>query len=159
MELDMSLPERKKGCFRRTFASKFTMFRKVLLYGLPLYLYGLEFLLKTIASFTQDSIAGPTLAGAGIGFLLPLTELKTVHIDSKLEKALAGLGAVAHSPRDKSFSDFVWVAFFVALGAWMFSIYLTLRHVNVPQLVNWPLMIGALTFVVSIILTEIKERI
>jgi hypothetical protein len=52
------------------------MFRKALLYGLPVYLYGLEFLLKLIANLKADSVAGPTLAGAGLGFLLPLTELK-----------------------------------------------------------------------------------
>ncbi|MGA8271449.1 MAG: hypothetical protein WB919_07795, partial [Candidatus Sulfotelmatobacter sp.] len=57
------------------------MFKKVMLYGLPLYLYGLELLLKALATIKADSVAGPTLAGAGLGFLLPLTELKPVSID------------------------------------------------------------------------------
>src|SRR4051794_6393384 len=33
------------------------MFRKVLLYGMPVYLYGLELLLKTMANVHADSVA------------------------------------------------------------------------------------------------------
>lgn len=95
------------------------MFRKILLYGLPLYLYGLELLLKAIANVTADSVAGPTLAGAAIGFLLPLTELKSVTMDATLAQALTKLNARAHSPRDKVFTDLVWVIFFLSLGGWI----------------------------------------
>ncbi len=135
------------------------MFRKILLYGLPLYLYGLELLLKAIANVTADSVAGPTLAGAGIGFLLPLTELKSVVIDAPLAQALTALNAVAYSPRAKTFSDFVWVMFFLSLGGWMYSIYLTLHRAGQPQAINWPFVIGAVTFAVSIGLSEWRERL
>jgi uncharacterized membrane protein (DUF485 family) len=148
------------------------VFRKFLLYGLPLYLYGLELLLKTIAAVNSDSVAGPTLAGAGIGFLLPLTDLKPVQVDAALVAALAKAKAKVkfYSPTDKAFTDFVWLIFFVSLAAWMYSIYLTLQTFNTLHRevglrsseilsVNWPLMIGCAIFVVAIILSEIKEKI
>jgi hypothetical protein len=136
------------------------MFRKILLYGLPLYLYALELLIKAVASVNADSVAGPTLAGAGIGFLLPLTELKRIQVDPALLTQLKSAGASVYSPRDKSFSDFVWVAFFLSLVAWMYSISLTLRHSSGSHgAVNWPLLIGCIIFVAAVVLAEVKEKI
>jgi hypothetical protein len=137
------------------------MFRKALLYGLPVYLYGLELLLKSMASVQADSVAGPTLAGAGIGFLLPLTQLKTVKIDDQLQQQLIAAKASAYSPRDKSFSEFIWFAFFVCLLGWMYSIFLTLKPAAnpLPPTVNGPLSIGCIIFVISIALSEFKERV
>jgi uncharacterized membrane protein (DUF485 family) len=137
------------------------MFRKILLYGLPVYLYVIELLIKSIARVNSDSLAGPTLAGAGIGFLLPLTELKQLNIDASLSQALKDLKARAYSPRDKKFCDLVWLTFFASLGGWMYSISLTLQYIRHPQsaTVNWALVIGCLTFAVSILLAEVKERI
>ncbi|HTW23505.1 MAG TPA: hypothetical protein VMD78_07895 [Candidatus Baltobacteraceae bacterium] len=135
------------------------MFKKILLYGLPLYLYGLEFLLKAFASIKADSVAGPSLAGAGLGFLLPLTDLKPVSLDADVMDELRAAGAGVYSPRDKTFSDFVWLCFFLSLGAWMLSIYWTLKPLAHPSIVNRPLLIGCIIFLVSITLAEIKERI
>jgi hypothetical protein len=136
------------------------MFKKALLYGLPLYLYGLESLLKLFASIKSDSVAGPTLAGAGLGFLLPLTELKLPPIDSATLGQLQKAGASAYVTSDKTFCDFVWLCFFGSLGAWMFCIYLTLLPFHgANNVVNKSLLIGCIIFAVSIILTEIKERL
>ena len=135
------------------------MFRKTLLYGLPVYLYGLELLLKTIANVTANSLAGPTLAGAGMGFLLPLTALKPVAINDQLAQALSELDYLAYSPRDKTFTELVWVTFLVFLGGWMYSIHLTMQQAGPPQSFNWPLLIGCVTFALSIVLCEVKERI
>jgi hypothetical protein len=142
------------------------MFRKAMLYGLPIYLYGLELLLKHFAAITADSVVGPTLAGAGLGFLLPLTELKEVSsVDHEVLRKLKEAKAVAYSRRDKSFSDFVWVCFFSALGFWMWCIYLTLPVAQGPGWnafgwdINKSFVIGCIIFFVSIVLTEIKERL
>src|SRR5436305_1230590 len=106
------------------------MFRKILFYGLPIYLYGLEWLLKTVAAVTSESLLGPTLAGAGIGFLLPLTDLKALAIPDTLKNELLQHKASIYSPRDKSLVDFVWVTFFISLGAWMYCVYLSLPTVH-----------------------------
>jgi uncharacterized membrane protein (DUF485 family) len=142
------------------------MFRKAMLYGLPVYLYGLELLLKGFAAIKADSVVGPTLAGAGLGFLLPLTELKAVSsIDPELRRKLEEAKAAVYSRTDKSFSDFVWVCFFCSLAFWMWCIYLTL---HVTQESGWHVLgwsvnksfaIGCIIFLVSVVLTEIKERL
>jgi hypothetical protein len=136
------------------------MFRKILLFGLPIYLYGLELLLKAVASVRADSVAGPTLAGAGMGFLLPLTDLKEVPLDPQLKAALAP-GTKAYSTKDKRLTDFVWITFFVSLGAWMYCVFLTIQnlHLSFGGRGNVPLIIGCLIFGVSIVLAEIKERL
>lgn len=140
------------------------MFRKMLLYGLPLYMYGLELFLKSVANVSQDSVAGPTLAGAGIGFLLPLTELKPVaSLPQEIQNALRQNGGSAYSARDKTLVDFIWVAFFLALVAWMYSVKRTFGSTGATPAsgatINVSLTIGCAVFVCSIILTEIKERI
>lgn len=136
------------------------MFRKFLLYGLPVYMYALELLLKQMASVTADSVAGPTLAGAGIGFLLPLTELKKVAADPNLVNQLKAANIAVYSPKDKAFSDGVWLAFFLSMLAWMYSIFLTVKHsAGVHTGINWALTIGCIVFVISVVLTEFKERI
>jgi hypothetical protein len=136
------------------------MFKKLMLYGLPVYLYGLELLLKAFAAIKADSIAGPTLAGAGLGFLLPLTELKPVPVDPEVRQKLEETKTAVYSRTDKSFSDFVWVCFFSALALWMWCIYLTLHpSQEAGSYVNKSFAIGCIIFVVSVVLTEIKERI
>ncbi len=136
------------------------MLKKLLVYTLPLYLYGLEFLLKQIASVQSDSLAGPTLAGAALRFLLPLTELKKPAIDPFILEQLKAAGASAYIKRDKRFSDFVWVCFFAALGAWILCIYLTLKPLREPgKVFNESFAIGCILFLISIVLAEIKERL
>lgn len=136
-----------------------SMFRKFLLYGLPLYMYVLELLLKQFANMNADSVAGPTLAGAGIGFLLPLTELKRPAVDQALLTQLKNANIAVYSPKDKAFSDGVWFAFFFSLLGWMYSIFLTVkRSGSVHTGVNWALTIGCIVFVASVVLAEFKEK-
>ena len=134
------------------------MFRKILLYGLPIYLFGLEFLLRTIASIGSDSLLGPTLAGAGIGFLLPLTELKPVALPDTLKNELEKLKASVYSERDKLLIDCTWIVFFISLGAWMYSVFLSFPPAHNSSF-SLPVFIGCAVFVISLILSEIKERI
>jgi len=133
------------------------MFRKFLLYGLPLYLYGLETFLKTIAAVGAESFLGPTLAGAGIGFLMPLTDLKLIPVADSIAKELSRLSATAISSRDRRFVDFVWVVFFLSLGAWMYSVFLSFHPSQNP--IISPVTIGCVIFIVSLVLSEIKEKI
>jgi hypothetical protein len=135
------------------------MFKKIMLYGLPVYLYGLELLLKKFATIKADSVAGPTLAGAGLGFLLPLTELKAIPISPEVRAKLEESKAAVYSRTDKSFSDFVWVCFFGALVLWMWCIYLTLHPSSAGGYLNRSFAIGCIIFLASIVLAEIKERI
>jgi hypothetical protein len=140
------------------------MFRKILLYGLPVYLYALESLLKTIAAVNSESLLGPTLAGAGIGFLLPLTDLKQVPIPESMRNELSKLNANIYYPRDKQLVEGIWVAFFASLAAWMYSVFLTFppthpSQLTHPSVLSLPVIIGCVVFAISMILCELKERI
>jgi hypothetical protein len=106
-------------------------------------------------------VAGPTLAGAGIGFLLPLTQLKPVKVEAELQKQLDAIKANIYSSSDRSFTDFIWLAFFVCLLGWMYAIFLTLKPTAnpLPSSLNTPLTLGCLIFFVSIVLSEFKERV
>jgi hypothetical protein len=136
------------------------MFKKVLIYGLPVYLYGLESLMKALASIKADSVAGPTLAGAALSLLVPLTEFKTVPLSGSAVKQLDALGADAHLRKDKNFIDFIWLFFFVSLGAWVLCIYLTLRPPQgLRNSANLSLMIGCIIYLSAVALAELKERL
>jgi hypothetical protein len=149
------------------------MFRKILLYGLPVYLYGLELLLKAIAAVGSESLIGPTLAGAGIGFLLPLTDLKPVQLPDRLKEAVSKKHARAYYESDKILVECVWVFFFASLVAWIFSVFwsfpqqqqqqhqfsISHSYPFLPHSYSWPVIIGCAVFAVSLLLSEIKERI
>jgi hypothetical protein len=135
------------------------LYRKILIYGLPIYLWALELFVRTIGHLPGDSVAGPSLASAGIGFLLPLTKLKPVLIDPALLAKLQGRNVQIYSPKDASFSDLVLLIFILSLGAWMYSIYDTVHSQRRWPFVNVSLLIGCIIFVVSIVCSEVKERI
>jgi hypothetical protein len=136
------------------------MIRKILLFGLPVYLYVLEVLLKTVASLKSESLLGLTLAGAGMGFLLPLTELKKVNVRGRTADYLDRINATVYSRRDKTFVDGVWFVFFVSLVAWMYALFLTFKQTQPSAAwINLQEVIGILIFVISVVLSEVKERI
>jgi hypothetical protein len=136
------------------------VFKKILAFSLPLYLYGLEYLLKALASINSDSVAGPTLAGAALSFLLPLTEFRSVSVPAATRKRLSAIGADAHLEKDKTFVDLVWLVFFVSLGGWMLCIDLTLRPLRLfGTYLNDSFIIGSIIYVGSVVLTIRKERL
>jgi hypothetical protein len=112
-------------------------------------LYGLELFLKAIAAVGSESLLGPTLAGAGMGFLLPLTELKPVQLPEDLQRQLLAQKASVYSGRDKVLVDCVWVIFFISLGAWMYSVSLSFPSSPGHQTSNlWPTIIGCSVFAI-----------
>src|SRR5262245_39204060 len=134
------------------------MVRKVLLYALPLYLYVLEVLLKAMAAVKDESVLGPTLAGAGIGFLLPLTELKRVQVGGQTGSYLERQDVVVYKPTDKNLVDFVWFAILASLLGWVYALFLTFKPTHIWWLVSLPLIGGAI-FALSGVRCEIKERL
>ena len=131
--------------------------RKILVFGLPIYMYVMEVLLKTMASITSESLFGITLAGAGIGFLLPLTELKRIQVTGRAGEFLQSVHLEAYSVKDKRVVDVAWVAFLSSLLAWIYALFLTFKHSNAGGSV-WPTVIGGGIFVCAVVLSEIKER-
>jgi hypothetical protein len=137
------------------------MARKILAYGLPVYLYGLELLVRALANVWGENFSGPTLAGAGMVILLPLTEGKAIDVaDNALRTRLTELKAKAHSTKETGFCDFVWLIFFASLLAWMASIFLTFRFeiVHAPP-ITLAFAIGCAIYIVAIVLSEVKVHI
>ncbi|WP_321935382.1 hypothetical protein [Paraburkholderia sp. J8-2] len=134
------------------------MFRKILVYGLPLYLYALEALIRTIGAIHTETVLGPTLAGAGIGFLLEATDLKPMKLSPDVVAALGKLDAKVYSEREKRLVDFIWLAFCLSLGAWMYSLFCTF-HPEAGPVAYASLFIGCGVFFVSIVLSAVKENV
>lgn len=44
-----------------------------------------------------------------------------------MDARLRQLNAIAYSQRDEVFVDCVWVAFFIALAAWMYALFLSFK--------------------------------
>ena len=139
--------------------SQSDMFKKILIFGLPVYLYGLESLMKALASIKSDSVAGPTLAGAALSFLLPLTEFKPVHLPPSTQRRLNVAEANAHLTKDKNFVDLVWLVFFLSLGGWMLSLYLTFKPSRLlGGFANDSFALGVIIYLAALFLSLLKER-
>jgi hypothetical protein len=135
------------------------MFKKILIFGLPVYLYGLESLMKALASIQSDSVAGPTLAGAALSFLLPLTEFKPVPLPPSTQRRLNIAGANAHLTKDKNFVDLVWLVFFLSLGGWRLSLYLTFKPLRLlGGFANDSFALGVIIYLAALALSLLKER-
>jgi hypothetical protein len=58
------------------------------------------------------------------------------------------------------FVDGVWFVFFVSLVAWMYALFLTFKQTQPSAAwINLQEVIGILIFVISVVLSEVKERI
>jgi hypothetical protein len=88
------------------------------------------------------------MAGAGIDFLSPLTDLKPVSVPDTLMNELKQHNASNYSQRDKILVDFVWVTFFLSLAAWMYSVFLSFPAHHASY--SWaPPLIGCAVFLIS----------
>jgi hypothetical protein len=135
------------------------MARRILVYGTPVYLYLLEVLLRTLASVKMESVAGPTIAAAGIGFLIPLFQLKQAQIDPKLQKQIDSNKFKVIAQKDDSLLALITLSFVLSLAAWMYSLFLVIKPLtDEAQSSLLSIAIGSLVFIVSIALSEIKDR-
>ena len=134
------------------------MFHKLFKYSIPLYLLGLEAILGAFSLEVEASLVGPTLAGAGIGLLAPLTKLKDVSIPADARRELDAVGAKVHLARDESFVEFVWIMFVLSLACWLFTVHLASAS-GQADAGSWPLVLGCVVFGVAIGSSEYKERL
>jgi len=132
----------------------------------PFFMMFVEWLFK-IASQTGTGTGaidffGPSLAAAGVGFLVPLTTPKPiaalVHIDADKIKQLADAGLTLRNRRDEIFCQFVWVAILIFLCAWMGSLQLSTKYPD-AIFMTLPLHIwlGLFNYFIGVICACIKE--
>lgn len=98
---------------------------KILVYGFPLLLLLFEWGLRTIMKVDSSGFTGPTLAAAGLSFLMPLTKLKTRSIDVP-----GGDSVLVMTRADEQLVGFIWLLVLASLFAWSLSCYFSVAYAN-----------------------------
>lgn len=127
----------------------------VLIYGFPLVLLIFERGLRTILHVDSMCFTGPTLAAAGLSFLVPLTKPKQTAV------AVEDYGKVTiMTGFETQFIVFVWLLVLGYLFCWSWSCYESLKCPNhqIFGMVSH-LFIGICAYAGSLIMTFIKEKI
>ena len=127
----------------------------LLIYGFPIILLVFEWGLRYLLKVDTHGFIGPTLAAAGLSFLVPLTKPKALTI------ATGSSGVVMVTPRREfEFIAFIWMLVLAYLFVWAATCVISVAH---PQstYVGYSIHseIGAAAYVVSLAMTFLKEKI
>lgn len=128
----------------------------ILIYGFPLVLLAFEWGLRTLLQVESWGFTGPTLAAAGLSFLVPLTRPKELNIP--LNNAP---NAVAISKGDRDiFVPLAFLLVFVFMFAWCWSCYISIKKPNAELFgMSTHLVIGSIVYLISVVMTFVKEKI
>ncbi|NTW21798.1 MAG: hypothetical protein HGA42_20485 [Nostocales cyanobacterium W4_Combined_metabat2_030] len=112
-----------------------------------------EWGLRTLLLVDSSGFTGPTLASVGLTFLVPLTKPKEVQLEINNQKKV-----MVTSRRDSNFVVVTWLFILLFLFAWEASCYFSIKSPK-EQFIGMSLhfLIGLLTYLVSLIMTGIKE--
>ena len=127
----------------------------ILIYGFPLVLLLFEWGLRSLMAVDSSGFTGPTLAAAGLSFLVPLTKPKSLNVQ------VAGMpNAVVTSRADNQFVATTWILVFVFLFVWSWSCYVSIKSPehNVFGVAKH-LLIGGIAYLVSLVMTFVKEKV
>lgn len=125
----------------------------IIIYGFPIILVLFEAFLRSLINVDTFGFVGPTLAATGISFMVPLTRLKVSEVESSL-----GEKWVQVSKRDQAYVNLVWLLLFISLFLWFWVCTLSIKN-DTSMLFDFPthVIVGAIMYVVGIILSSIKE--
>jgi hypothetical protein len=121
----------------------------------------IEWIFRIVTKDDTSKFMGPTLASAGLGFLVPLLveESREVEIGAELQKELKEKGLKAVVKRDDDLFGLVAFAIFVGIAAWIGTLYLASRATPAAFLsVNDYLWAGLGTYFVGVIIAYIREK-
>lgn len=128
---------------------------KILIYGFPLLLLLFEWGLRTVMKVDSSGFTGPTLAAAGLSFLIPLTKLKTRTVD------VPGADSVLVMTRaDEQLVGLIWLLVLASLFSWAVSCYFSVAHAELKAYGS-PVhfLIGLGTYILSLVMTAVKGRV
>ena len=130
----------------------------VLGYGFPLLMLLFEWGFRMLLAIESSGFIGPTLAGAGLSLLIPLTQPKKQPIQGKRTDGYFV------SAWDLQFIPLVQILIFVFLFNWLGTCYASLKHADYAMAVGpiaFPLhmLLGAAAYAISLVLVLIKEKI
>ncbi|ROM90618.1 hypothetical protein [Pseudomonas brassicacearum] len=133
----------------------------IITYGFPVILILFELGIRAVIKIDTSDFIGPALASAALCFLAPLTKPKEI---SGLQ--LEGTsGHITIKKVDSNFIGFTWLMIMGALGAWGACCVIANKNPGDHSYlvynygVGLPLIVGIIAYLVSLIMTVVKERI
>jgi len=127
----------------------------VLIYGFPLVLLLFEWGLRSLLTVDSWGFTGPTLAAAGLSFLVPLTKPKILNV-----AVPNAPNAVAISKDDNEFIALVWLLILAFLFVWSGACYASIKYPDHRVLgVSTHLFVGGVAYLISLVMIFIKEKI
>lgn len=138
------------------------MSKRILIYVLPFLLLFLEWMLRTAFAVDAHTFAGPTVAAAGLGLLLPVIIPKPINfgLPLKVQKLLTDKNCEILTKSARLLTDIAFVAVFLCIGLWAYSLFLSWKS---PEQIWWRLPCymypACINYGLAIILTEIKEAL
>jgi hypothetical protein len=121
----------------------------------PVILVFFEWGLKQIMHVESTSFSGPSLAIAGLSFLIPLTKPKILDVPIQGQT-----NVIVTSVWDSHFIAFTWILIFGYLFAWSLSCYVAITA-PLRQIygVYEHLVIGGTAYLLSLLMMLLKEKI
>jgi hypothetical protein len=132
------------------------MLTRILAYGFAFFLLFLEWLLRKLANIDSHEFMGPTLAAAGVGFLVPLTTAKNKLSTLPTSTQLQLNGYYVISSREQIFVDLSRMFLFVLVASWAYDLFLVCTR-SAGFLGLSPVVLGLITYFVAVVLAEVKE--
>lgn len=127
----------------------------VLIYGFPLVLLLFEWGLRSLLTVDSWGFTGPTLAAAGLSFLVPLTRPKILNVSIP-----SAPNAVAISKGDQELVAFIWILVLAFLFVWSGACYASIKHPTHTVLgLSTHLVVGGVAYLISLVMIFVKEKI
>lgn len=139
-----------------------TLIKRVLIYGFPFFLLFIETILREALAQKGGASVGPSLAAAGVGFLISLIipKQRTLELSAATDKELKDKKMSVIPTAERKFIDVVWLLTFLLIASWTYDVYVSYKT---PELLWWRfpalLVIGFANYFVGVICSEVREVI
>lgn len=127
----------------------------ILIYSFPLILLLFEWGLRSLLGVDAGTYIGPTLAAAGLSFMVGVTRPKEIAV------TIPGRpNVIVISTADRNLVGLAWLLLLLALFAWSAAVVVALRSpTDTAYGISIHRLIGTATYLISVILVAIKERV
>lgn len=149
---------------KRVWKSITAFFERMPIYFFPLFLLSLEWSLRFAFKLNTQEFIGPTLAATGVGMTISLTSYKSrkvlKSIPAELKTYILENDMTVDTGTTRFFRNLCWVFTLTLTAFWIGAIIIStqfgaLSYWRIP-LHYW---IGGLSYLMGLILSEVKERL
>jgi len=136
--------------------------KKLTVYGFPLFLIGLEAILRAALQLDSLAFTGPTLAAGGVALVVPiiLPKRRDYGLSTATEVELESKGITFVSSAEQLLADVAVFAILLLTGAWMLSLYLSCKLPS-REVMGVPLflLVGITCYFIGIVMSELKRLV